>query len=125
MLLLLSNFNFHSNSNPCILLSSLKNNCRIEASNVGSNIFKLIPLDLFRFVIYQQGRRKGGVGEGRRPSCLFLRETRGSEVPFLNCFILILAIVFHPENRTEGTLCSKLIEIHLIALLPYQYKTST
>ena len=43
----------------------------------------------------------------------------------LTGFILILAIVFQPENTTEGILCSKLTEIHLIALLLYQYKAST
>ena len=26
---------------------------------------------------------------------------------------------------TDGTLCSKLTETHLVALLPYQYKAST
>ena len=45
--------------------------------------------------------------------------------PSLTVFILILATVFQPENTTEGTLCLKLTETHLIALLLYQYKAST
>ena len=55
----------------------------------------------------------------------FLKEAKGSEVPFLNCFYSILAAVFQPENTSEGILCSKWTEINLIALLPYQYKAST
>ena len=46
-------------------------------------------------------------------------------MPFLNCFYSLLATVFQPENTAEGTLCAKITEIHLIALLPYQYKAST
>ena len=61
----------------------------------------------------------------KRPSCLFLRGKGGQKCPSLSVFILILATVFQSENATEGTLCSKLTEIHLIALLPCQYKAST
>ena len=59
---------------------------------------------------------------GKCPSCPFLREAKGSEVPFLNFVYSILATVFQPENTTEGILCLKLTEMHLIVLLPYQYK---
>ena len=66
-----------------------------------------------------------GGARGQALLLSFLIGARGSEVPFLNCFYSILATVFQPENTTEGNSCSKLIEIHLIALLPYQYKTGT
>ena len=55
----------------------------------------------------------------------FIKGARESGLPFLNCFYSVLATVFQPENTTEGTLCSKVTENHLIALLPYQYKAST
>ena len=73
----------------------------------------------------RQGRRRGGAGGSKRLSCLFLRGQRGQKCPSLIVFILILATVFQPENTTEATLCSKLTEIHLITLLPYEYKAST
>ena len=66
---------------------------------------------------------RGGAGEQAPPA--FLKGARGSELPFLNCFYSILATVFHPENTTEGTFCSKLTEIHLVTSLPYQCKAST
>ena len=65
-----------------------------------------------------------GVQEGMCPSCLF-KGARGSKVPFYTCFYSILATAFQSENTTEGISCSKLTEIHLIALLPHQYKAST
>ena len=67
-------------------------------------------------------RRCGGEQASLLP---FLKGARGSEVPFLNCFILTLPTLWQPKNTTEGTLFLKLTEIHLIALLPYQYKAST
>ena len=73
---------------------------------------------LFPNPYYYQGRRRGSTGTSAPPS--FQRGARASEVPFLNCFYSKLAIIFQPENTTEGTLCSKLTEIHLIALPPYQ-----
>ena len=71
------------------------------------------------------GRPERGHGEEQVPLLPFLKEAKGSEVPFIYCFYSILATVFQPENTTEGTLCSKLTEIHLIALFPCQYKAST
>ena len=71
-----------------------------------------------------QGCRRGGAGGASAP-CLFLRGQRGQQCPSLTVFILILATVFQPENTTEGTLCLKLTQIHLIALLSYQYKAIT
>ena len=59
------------------------------------------------------------------PLLPFLKGSMESELSFLNCFYSILATVFQPENTSEGTLFSKLTEIHLIASLPYQYKAST
>ena len=59
-------------------------------------------------------------GEGargsKRPSYLFLRGQGGQKCPSFTVFVLILATVFQPENTTEGTLCLKSIEMHLIAL---------
>ena len=69
-----------------------------------------------------QRRRRGGAGGAGAPP---VKGARGSEVPYLSCFYSTLATVFRPENTTEGTLCSKLTEIHLVALLPYQYNAST
>ena len=66
-----------------------------------------------------------GRGREQAPLLPFHKGARGSEVSFINCFYFILATVFQPENTTEGTLCLKLTEIHLITLLPYQYKAST
>ena len=71
-----------------------------------------------------------GAREGASALLPFLKGRRGSEVPFLNCFYsdishLGVATVFQPENTTEGTLCLKLTEIHLITLLSCQYKAST
>ena len=63
--------------------------------------------------------------EGQATLLHFLKGHWESEVPFLNFFYSILATLFQPENTTEGTLCSKLTEVHLIVLLPYQYKNST
>ena len=59
-------------------------------------------------------------GRGREQASLlpFLKGARDSKVPFLTYFILILATVFPPENTTEGTLCLKLTEIHLIIFTP-------
>ena len=74
---------------------------------------------------YSQGRRRGGAGGSKRRACLFLRGQGGQKCPSLTDFILILATVFQPENTTEGTLCLKLTDIHLITLLSYQYKAST
>ena len=71
------------------------------------------------------GTPERGRGGSKRPSCPPLRGQGGQKYPSLAVFILILATVFQPENTTEGTLCLKLTEIHLIALLPYQYKAST
>ena len=68
-----------------------------------------------------QGRWRMARG-GKSFSCMFSRRARGSEVPFLNCFYSILATVFRPEIKTE---CSTLTKIHLIALLPHQYESST
>ena len=68
---------------------------------------------------------KGAWERGKCPSYFCLRVQGGSEVPFLNCVCSILATIFQPENKTKGTLCSKLTEIQLIALFPYQYKAST
>ena len=55
---------------------------------------------------------------GQAPLLPFLRGQGVSEVPFINCFYSILATVIQPENTTDGTLCSKLTEIHPIALPP-------
>ena len=70
------------------------------------------------------GTLERGAGRGEASLLPFLKGARGSELPFLNCFLSILATVFQPGNTTEGTLCSKLTDAHLIALLPYQYKAS-
>ena len=67
---------------------------------------------------------EGGAGE-QAPLLSFPKGARESELPLLNCFYSILATAFQPENTTEGALCSKLTESHLIALLPYQYKVNT
>ena len=67
---------------------------------------------------------EGARGE-QAPFLLFLRGQGGQKYTSLTVFILILATVFQSENTTGGTLCLKLTEIHLIALLPYQYNAST
>ena len=68
--------------------------------------------------------REGARGS-KLPSCLFLGGQGGQKCPSVTVFLLILATEFQAQNTTEGTLCLKVIEIHLISLLPYQYKAST
>ena len=43
---------------------------------------------------------EGNTG-GQVPLLPFLNGTRGSKVPFLNCFYSILATVFQPENTSK------------------------
>ena len=72
---------------------------------------------------FDPGTPKRGHG-GQAPLLPFLKGGKGvrSALPFVYS---ILGTVFQPERTTEGTLCSKLTETHLNALLPYQYKAST
>ena len=88
-------------------------------------IFALLACWIENPYLFAKPRDAGEGVRGQAPLLPFLKGPRGSEVPFLNCFYSIIATVFQPENSTEGTLCSKLTEIQLIALLPYQYKART
>ena len=71
--------------------------------------------------LFLPGTPERGRGREQAPLLPFHKGEGGQKFPSLTVFILILATVFQPENTTEGTLCLKLTEIHLITLLSDQY----